>query len=223
MNEQNHWQHTDMYLEGLYNTPNKLEELEKNCQAASMKPIQVSAMQGKMMMQLAKMVSAKRVLELGTLGGYSTAWLAWGVGTDGCVDTLEISPDNAAVAKQNMAALGLEACVHIHVGKALEILPTLSPAYDLVFIDADKGNYPAYYKQARRLCRVGGLIIVDNVVRHGAVADNQKSNPMLEGIRQCHQLMAADKGVEVSALQTVGSKGHDGFALVRVSASAKDS
>lgn len=219
MNEQNSWQHTDVYLEDLYNTPNKLQQLEENCQAAGMRPIQVSAMQGKMMMQLAKIIGAKRVLELGTLGGYSTAWLAWGVGEDGHIDTLEISPENAVVAQQNLANLGLDKRIDIHIGKALDVLPTLSAGYDLIFIDADKGNYPDYYKQARRLCRVGGLIIVDNVVRHGAVANKEKSNPMLEGIRQCHQLMAADKGVDVSALQTVGSKGHDGFALVRVTAS----
>ena len=180
----------------------------------------MSATQGRLLQVLARSVGARRVLEVGTLGGYSAIWMARALPTDGHLDTLEVDVHHAAVARASLDAAGLGDRVEVHVGAALDSLPKLAQSgaapYDLTFIDADKPNNPAYFTWALQLSRPGSLIVVDNVVRGGAVADAGSSDPSVVGSRQVLELMAREPRVVATALQTVGSKGYDGFALAYV-------
>ncbi|MGB6327058.1 MAG: O-methyltransferase [Methylocella sp.] len=188
--------------------------------AAGLPAIQVTPNQGKLLHLLARLQSARRILEIGTLGGYSTIWLARALPEDGRLITIEADPRHADIARANISRAGLDAMVDLRVGRALETLPQIAAegggAFDLIFIDADKQSIPEYFRFARKLSRRGSLIIVDNVVRDGRVIDTASRDPDILGIRRFNQLLAAEPGVCATAIQTVGAKGHDGFAIVLV-------
>jgi predicted O-methyltransferase YrrM len=187
---------------------------------AGLPPIAVAPNQGKWLMILAQIVGAQSILEMGTLGGYSTIWLARALPPDGSLVTLEADPKHAEVARANIALAGFADKVEVRLGKALEILPEiaaegLSP-FDFIFIDADKGNYPGYLEWALKLSRPGTLIIADNVVRDGAVIDAANPDPAVQGVRRMNEIIASEPRLSATAIQTVGSKGYDGFAIAIV-------
>jgi predicted O-methyltransferase YrrM len=169
---------------------------------------------------LARLVDARRVLEIGTLGGYSTIWLARALPKGGHVITLEVNPKHAEVARANVARAGLASAVEIRLGAALESLPKLLTEklgpFDLMFIDADKANIPQYFTWSLKLSRPGSLIIVDNVVRKGAVIDADSDDPDVQGVRRLNEVLAKEKRVTATTIQTVGSKGYDGFTIALV-------
>jgi len=187
---------------------------------AGLPAINVAPNQGKFLSLLASIQGAKNILEIGTLGGYSTIWLARALPKDGRLVTLELDPKHAGVARSNLARAGLGELVSIRVGPALETLPQLAaeslPPFDFVFIDADKQSIPEYFEWALKLTRVGSVIVVDNVVRKGAVIDQATTDPNVQGVRRFNELLAKTSRVSATAVQTVGSKGYDGFALIRV-------
>lgn len=192
--------------------------------AAGLPPIAVSAAQGQMLRLFAQMVGARRILEIGTLGGYSSLFLARALPPDGQLVTLELDPRHAAVAAANFARAGLAGQIDLRVGPAIDTLPLLeregAGPFDLIFIDADKPSNPDYLRWALRLSRPGTVIICDNVVRDGAVADATSTDPRVAGVRRFFDLVAADPRLTATAIQTVGAKGYDGFALLRVNAVA---
>jgi predicted O-methyltransferase YrrM len=165
---------------------------------------------------LAQVQGARRILEIGTLGGYSTIWLARALPKDGKLITLEFDPKHAEVARGNIARAGLSNIVELIQGRALDTLPKLSGPFDLFFIDADKQSVPDYFTWSLKLSRPSSLIIVDNVVREGKVIDAASSDESIQGIRRFNEMLAAEKRVSATAIQTVGSKGYDGLAIVRV-------
>jgi predicted O-methyltransferase YrrM len=193
--------------------------LEANA-AAGLPPIDVSPNEGKLLQLLAKLCRAQRILEIGTLGGYSTIWLARALPTGGRLVTLEANLKHAEVARSNIARAGLADVVDLRVGLALNILPQLegerAGPFDLIFIDADKPNNTRYLTWALKLSRNGGLIIVDNVVRDGAVLDAASSDASAQGARSVLEMLGREPRLSVTALQTVGSKGYDGFAMALV-------
>jgi predicted O-methyltransferase YrrM len=197
-----------------------LEAALEASQAAGLPAINVAPNQGKLLMLLAQATGARRILEIGTLGGYSTIWLARGLPPDGRLITLEANPDYAEIARANIARAGLDGKVEIRVGRAQDLLPGLTAdgPFDLVFIDADKPGTPGYFQWAVKLSRRGSLIIVDNVVREGAVLEAD-GDANVQGMRRFFELAAADKRVSGTAVQTVGAKGHDGLAILLVTAS----
>jgi predicted O-methyltransferase YrrM len=188
--------------------------------AAGLPEIQVTPCQGRFLQLQARLVQARKILELGTLGGYSTIWLARALPPDGRLVTLELEPHHAKVATENVARAGLAHLVDLRVGPALEILPELATAglgpFDLIFIDADKSSTADYFAWAMKLSRPGSLIIVDNVIRKGALLDTNSQDPAVLGMRRFMELLSGQKGVTATVLQTVGSKGYDGFAIVLV-------
>ena len=183
---------------------------------AGLPPIDVSPTQGELLHLLARMTGARRILEIGTLGGYSTIWLARALGPGGQLVTLEREPRHAAVAATNIAGAGLAEVVEIVTGPALETLPTLVGPFDLVFVDADKPSNTAYLDHALRLSRPGTVIVVDNVVRSGRVADGDDGDPSVVGSRRVLEALAAEPRLSAAAVQTVGAEGYDGFALAVV-------
>ena len=190
------------------------------CDTAGMPPINVSPMQGKLLHLLAQSVGARTILEIGTLGGYSTIWLARALPARGRLITLEINADNAAVARRNIANAGLADRVEIRLGPALDTLAQLRAEpfgpIDLAFIDADKQNNVEYVRAALEFSRPGSLIIVDNVVRHGNILDAHSEDPGVQGTRRLIKYVASEPRLSATAIQTVGSKGYDGFLLARV-------
>ncbi len=197
-----------------------LDAALKASDAAGLPAIQVTPNQGKLLELLARSIGARRILEIGTLGGYSTIWLARALPQDGRLLTLESDPKHAEVARANFRLAGLDGAIELRLGPALETLPKLAAEgeapFDFIFIDADKANIPAYFGFAVELSRPGALIIVDNVVRNGAVIDSASADPDIQGVRRFNELLAAERRVRATAVQTVGSKGHDGFALALV-------
>lgn len=198
-----------------------LTEALRRSQDAELPAIAVSSNIGRFLRFLALACGARRVLEIGTLGGYSTIWLARGLPSDGHVTTLEYEPRHAEVARQNLDAAGLRVPVEIRVGPAIDTLQTLRSAgtepFDLVFIDADKEGYPAYLDAVVPLSRPGTLIVADNVVRGGAIADGPSDEPALAGIQRFNAALAAHPALDAPAiLQVVGTKGHDGLAFAVV-------
>lgn len=183
--------------------------------AAGLPPIAVSALQGKFLALLAGIIGARRILEIGTLGGYSGVWLARALPANGRLDTIEIDPAHADIAAATFAAAGVGDRITLHRGAALGVLPGLAPGYDLMFIDADKENNTAYFDHAVRLARPGGLIIVDNVVRRGEIL-HAFDDPKVIGTRALFDALATDHRVEATALQLAGAKGWDGMVLARV-------
>ena len=188
--------------------------------AAELPAIDVSANQGKFLHLLARMQQARHILEIGTLGGYSTIWLARALPADGRLITMEFEPRHAAVAQSNINRAGLAERVEIRVGAALGSLAQLATEnpkpFDMIFIDADKDNYPNYLPWALKFSRPGTLILADNVVRDGAILDPSHHDPRVQGTRQFLELLAAEPRLAATALQTVGSKGYDGFAMAVV-------
>jgi predicted O-methyltransferase YrrM len=212
------WEQVDEYVtERLVGADPALTAALADSAAAGLPSIAVSPPQGKFLRLLARIHRARSVLEIGTLGGYSTIWLAGALPPDGRLVTLEVDPARAEIARTNLARAGLDGLVDIRVGPALDTLPTLTGPFDLVFIDADKKNNPGYLQWALRLTRPGGLIVVDNVVRGGAVVDAGDTSPDVVGTRATYDLLAAEPRLDATALQTVGVKGYDGFAIALVS------
>jgi predicted O-methyltransferase YrrM len=217
------WTAVDRYLTELLVPPDPALEaaLEANA-AAGLPPHDVSPAQGKLLHLLARLQGARTILEIGTLGGYSTIWLARALTPGGRVVTLEADPRHAEVARANLARAGLADVVELRIGAALETLPLLAAAapFDLIFIDADKPSNPDYLRWALRLSRRGSLIVADNVVRDGAVVDEQSADPSVRGVRDMLALMGAEPRLAATAIQTVGIKGYDGFVLALVTADA---
>lgn len=220
---QDRWAAVDEYLEGkLLQADEALESALRASAEAGLPQISVSPTQGKLLNLLALGQRARRILEIGTLGGYSSIWLARALPPDGHLITLEADTRHAEVARENLALAGLAGLTEVRVGRAQETLPHLVWAgvgpFDLIFIDADKPGYPDYLRWSLELARPGTLIIADNVVRDGAVADPASSDPNVRGVRQFIELLAAEPRVSATVLQTVGSKGYDGFAIAVVEA-----
>jgi predicted O-methyltransferase YrrM len=188
--------------------------------AAGLPSIDVTPAQGKFLHLLAKIQGAKRILEIGTLGGYSTIWLARALSPGGRLITLEFEPKHAAVAQQNIARAGLSEIVEIRLGAAADSLAQLhreaTQPFDLIFIDADKPNNPVYLEWSLKLSRPGALIVCDNVIRDGEIANPDSPDPKVQGTRTMFEMMAANPRLDATALQTVGDKGYDGFALALV-------
>jgi predicted O-methyltransferase YrrM len=192
--------------------------------SAGLPAIDVAPNQGKFLHLIARIQGAKRILEIGTLGGYSTIWLARALPADGRLVTLEFDPLHAEVAAGNVANADLSDIVEIRVGPALQSLEQMHESgcapFDLIFIDADKPNNPAYLEWSLRLSHPGTVIIGDNVIRDGAVTDPRNPDPRVQGVRRFIQMMAEDPRLDATALQTVGSKGYDGFTLAVVKSPA---
>ena len=211
------WSAVDHYLVDLLSPPESRPAAALAENAASGLPkIDVSATQGKMLGLFVRMTKASRVLEIGTLGGYSTIWMAGALADGGKLVTIEVSERHAAVARKNVERAGLGDRVEIRVGAALDVLRSLEGPFDLIFIDADKVNYPGYLREALRLSRPGTVIIGDNVVRGGAVIDPDSGDPNVRGVREFLQIMAKEPRLSGTVIQTVGEKGWDGFALAVV-------
>ncbi|MBV9428720.1 MAG: O-methyltransferase [Bradyrhizobiaceae bacterium] len=215
------WEAVDRFLADLLvQSDHALDAALDANAAAGLPPIDVSPTQGKLLMLLAQIQQARTILEIGTLGGYSTIWLARALPAGGHLISLEADPRHAQVARANVARAGLAGSVAIRVGRALDTLPQIAAEgrgpFDLFFIDADKPSNPDYFAWALRLSRPGSLIIADNIVREGAVAEAANNDPSTRGVRRFLELMAAEPRVTATAIQTVGSKGYDGFAIARV-------
>jgi predicted O-methyltransferase YrrM len=218
---QNQWTAIDDYFNSALAPPDPVLEAALACsEAAGLPPIAVAANQGKFLMLLAQTLGARRILEIGTLGGYSTIWLARALPADGRLISLELDPRHAEVARANIRRAALEGVAEVRTGRALSSLPTLAAEnigpFDLVFIDADKPSNPDYFDWALQLTRPGSLIVVDNVVRRGAVTDASSRDPNVLGVRRLVDLVAKETRVDAAAMQTVGDKGHDGFLIARV-------
>lgn len=212
------WTAVDRYIAGTFTLEDDvLRNVQEACDAAGLPPIQVSAAQGKFLQLLTRITGAQRVLEIGTLGGYSTIWMARGLSGNGRIVTMEIDPRHGEVAAGNFSRAGLSDMIDLHIGPALESLPVVeregAGPFDLFFIDADKANIPAYFEWALRLSRPGSVIVVDNVVREGAVIDDSSEDPAVKGVRRFNEHAAAVPGLESTVIQTVGVKGYDGFAI----------
>ena len=221
MNEQL-WTRVDRYIEErLVRQDPALAAAMTASAAANLPAIAVTAAQGKMLQLFARLIRARRILEIGSLGGYSTIWLARGLEPAGRLVTLELDPHHADVARSNLARASLTAVVEVRVGAALDSLPALereaAGPFDLVFIDADKVNYPAYVEWAIRLGRPGTLIVVDNMVREGAILDAADDDAAVRGTRRAYEFVAAHPRLTATVIQTVGAKGYDGFLLGMVS------
>jgi predicted O-methyltransferase YrrM len=217
------WIAVDEYLtDRLVEDDPALAAALKDSAKAGLPPINVSPNQGKFLMLLAQTIGARRILEIGTLGGYSAIWLARGLSADGRLLSLEADPAYAELARANLARAGLAEKVEVRVGRAQDTLPELiaegAAPFDLIFIDADKPSTPDYYQWSVELARRGSLIVVDNVVREGRVIDAKSDSPHIQGLRRFFDLAAADSRVSGTAIQTVGAKGHDGLAILRVTA-----
>ena len=188
--------------------------------AAGLPSISVTPAQGKVLNLLARSIGARAILEIGTLGGYSTIWLARGLQPGGRLITIEADEKHAAVARENIARANVAASVDLRIGRALDMLPSIEREglgpFDLVFIDADKPNTPDYFKWALRLGRIGTLILIDNVVRNGGIADADSQDPAVVAMRRVLAMVASEPRVSATVLQTVGEKGYDGLALVLV-------
>jgi predicted O-methyltransferase YrrM len=184
--------------------------------AAGLPPHAVSPAQGKLLHLLARIHDAATILEIGTLGGYSTIWLARALPPGGRIVTLESEPEYARVARDNIARAGLADRVEVRVGPAAATLAELEGPFDLTFIDADKRSNPAYLEEVLRLSRPGSVIVADNVVRSGAVADPASTDSSVQGVRRFAELVAAHPRLTATAIQTVGEKGYDGFVLALV-------
>jgi predicted O-methyltransferase YrrM len=215
------WTEVDNYIGGLFVPPDMaLDGALEASDAAGMPAINVSANHGKLLMLFAKMLQARRILEIGTLGAYSTIWLARGLAEGGRLITLEYEPRHAEVAQANLIRAGVADAVEIRVGRAADTLPKLleegQAPFDLIFIDADKQGYTEYLKWSLKLSRKGTVIIADNVVRNGNVTDPASKDESVMGIQKFNQALAAEKRVSATEIQTVGSKGYDGLAIAMV-------
>ncbi len=215
------WSAVDEYVAGLLAPHDPaLEAALSATQAAGMPAIQVSPPQGKLLFLLARSIGAKTILEFGTLGAYSTIWLGRALPEGGRLVTLEADSGYAEVARGNIVAAKLEVVVDLRVGPALDALPDLDAEeagpFDFTFIDADKENTPAYFAWALEHSRSGSLIVADNVVRDGTLADSESDDPKVQAQRRLHEMVAEENRVNAATIQTVGSKGYDGFLVALV-------
>jgi len=214
---QEQWSAVDTYITDLLVPSDPaLDATLAASETGGLPPIQVAANQGKLLMILAQSIGARSILEIGTLGGYSTIWLARALPPEGHLITLEYESKHAEVARRNIANAGFAGQVEVRVGAALDSLPQLTGLFDLVFIDADKENSEPYFEWALKLTHKGSLIITDNVVRNGAVADPHAPDDRVQGVRRFMERMAHEPRVTATAIQTVGSKGYDGLAVALV-------
>ena len=211
----------DDYIAGLLNPADEaLTKTEASIENENIPPISVSPNQGKFLHVLAKLCQAKKILEIGTLGGYSTIWMARALPKDGRLITLELDQHHATVAARNINNAGLGNIIDIRVGKALDLLPAIEAEkagpFDMIFIDADKPPYTEYFQWALKLSRPGTLIVADNVIRDGKVLDPENTEPMVKGAQRFNQALSANTAVTATIIQTVGAKEHDGMALAVV-------
>jgi predicted O-methyltransferase YrrM len=212
------WTSVDDYISNLFVPYDPvMQEALATSEAAGLPSISVAPNEGKLLMLLAQICGARKILEIGTLGGYSTIWLARGMASGGTLVTLEASAKHAEVARINIARAGLTDVIEVRVGSALDTLPQLVAEgrgpFDLIFIDANKDNYPEYLAWALKLSRRSSLIIADNVIRDGEILDSTSNNPSVQGIRRFNRLLAEEPRVRATVIQTVGRKGHDGIAI----------
>src|SRR5271156_4483988 len=215
------WTAVDQYTTALLMPHDAaLDAALADSEAAGLPPISVSPSQGKLLMLLAQLAGAARILEIGTLGGYSSIWLARALGPGGRLITLEADPKHAEVARGYIARAGFAQMVQVRLGDARASIQKLGEEglgpFDLFFIDADKQSIPHYLEWSLKLSRPGSLIIVDNVVRDGALIDGQSNDASVQGARRMHEMLAADPRISATTIQTVGSKGYDGFTLALV-------
>ena len=222
---QERWTAVDSYIADLMIAPDSaLDAVVGRTSAAGLPAISVSPPQGKMLMLLAQLQKARTILEIGTLGGYSAIWMARALPADGRLITLELDAGHAEVARANIEQAGLTGLVEVRVGAALDLLPLLAAErvgpFDMIFIDADKANMPEYFQWAINLSRRGSLIIADNVVRDGCVIEADSTDASVQGVRRMNELIAANARVSATTIQTVGTKGYDGFAMALVIADA---
>lgn len=218
---QEQWTAVDEYINAkLIPSDAALEAAVEASAKAELPAIAVTPSQGKLLHILARMQGARRILEIGTLGAYSSIWLARALPPDGCLITLEISPKHAEVARANIARAGLSKLVDLRLGKGIDILPKLAAEkagpFDLVFIDADKASIPDYFTWSMKLARVGTLIVIDNVVRKGAVIEADSKDADVQGVRRLNEMLGAESRVTATCIQTVGSKGYDGLTIALV-------
>jgi len=215
------WTAVDQYIvDHIVPSDAALDEALRASDKGGLPAIAVSPAQGKMLMLFAKVAKARAILEVGTLGGYSTIWLARALPPGGRLVTLEYESKHADVARSNLARAGFADVVDVRVGAALDTLPKIAAEgggpFDLVFIDADKPNNPNYFEWALKLTRPGSLIIVDNVIRDGQIVDAKNEDPRIQGTRRLYEMIAKEPRVSATAIQTVGSKGYDGFVMAIV-------
>ena len=214
------WTKVSDYFAEMIGEDKALKAALKDCKAAKLPPIGVAANEGKLLMLVAQMIGARKILEVGTLGGYSTIWLARGLGEGGKLITLEYEKKHAEVARKNIARAELDGVVEIRVGDAKQTMPQLvsenAGPFDVIFLDADKEGYPAYFEWSLKLSRKGTVIIADNVVRDGGVINAKSKDASIQGVRKFNKMVAADRRVSATAIQTVGNKGYDGFAMALV-------
>ena len=211
------WSAVDDYLDDLIVLPDEaLSAAHEASRAAGLPEIAVSAPQGKLLNLLARAMGAQRILEIGTLGGYSAIWLARALPPGGRLISLEYSPKHAEVARANLARAGLAAVAEVRVGPGLELMPSLTGPFDFFFIDADKEGYPDYFRRCLELSRPGSMMVFDNVIREGEVIDAQARDPSVRAVRQLYKDIAAEPRVSATAIQTVGVKGYDGFCIAVV-------
>jgi caffeoyl-CoA O-methyltransferase len=218
--DQKIFESVDKYISDLFPQDDTLTAAEESHKLEKIPLINVSPNLGKLLHLLAKLANAKKILEVGTLAGYSTIWMARALPEDGQLISLEIDPHHADVAKRNIDRAGLSSKVEIRIGKAIDLLPELvdekAGPYDMIFIDADKPPYAEYFEWALRLSRPGTLIIADNVIRDGKVLDPNHSDPMVQGAQRFNKALAANEKVTATILQTIGVKEYDGMAIAIV-------
>lgn len=221
MTHEQRWTDVDDYLATtLLPRDSVFDKVIQNSRAAGLPEIQVTPVQGRMLQILAMSVGARRILEVGTLGGYSTIWLARGLPAGGRLVTLELNPEHARVAQSNISLAGLSDRVELRVGPAIGALEAMTPSgdgpFDFAFIDADKESGAAYIEHAIRLSRPGTLIVLDNTVREGQIIDSKSPDARVHGTRRALELLGKHPKLDATCIQTVGEKGYDGFALARV-------
>lgn len=215
------WEAVDQYLGKMLIPPDPaMKDALAAAAKAKLPAIQVSSMQGKMLHLMALMTGARKILEIGTLGGYSTIWMARALPEGGRIVTLEADPKHAEVARKNFARAGVESKVELRLGKALDTLPQIAAdgigPFDMFFIDANKSNMPEYFEWSLKLARKGSVIIADNVVREGAVLDAKSKDADIQGVRRFLEMVGKEKRVSGTVLQTVSTKSYDGFATILV-------
>lgn len=215
------WEAVDQYLDKMLIPPDPaMKDALAAATKAKLPAIQVSSMQGKMLHLMALMTGARKILEIGTLGGYSTIWMARALPEGGRIVTLEADPKHAEVARKNFARAGVESKVELRLGKALDTLPQIAAdgigPFDMFFIDANKSNMPEYFEWSLKLAHKGSVIIADNVVREGAVLDAKSKDADIQGVRRFLEMVGKEKRVSGTVLQTVSTKSYDGFATILV-------
>jgi predicted O-methyltransferase YrrM len=215
------WEQVDEYINSVsIKADAALEAAAASAVKAQLPPVSVTPAQGKLLHLMARALGARRILEVGTLAGYSTIWLARALPSDGHLITIEANPTHADIARANIEGAGLSDRVDIRLGKAVDVLPQIAaekpPPFDFIFIDADRTGLADYFDWAVKLSRPGSVIIVDNVVRKGGVIDSASDNVDITGVRRFNERVKGDTRVDVTMIQTVGAKGHDGFAMALV-------